>query len=68
MAVPAKVKVNGQALTDFGLADENSAISGIGLVTYGFLWLCNDIWASCDDPDRTTTWTACSNVTESSCE
>lgn len=51
------VIVVGNALEDFGLEAKNT-ISGIGLVTYGFLWDCADIWNVADE-DVTTTWTDC---------
>jgi len=68
MANPVKAKLNGHGQISYGFVDENAALSGLGLNTFGFLWGCPDIWAPCDDPDRVTTWTDCTNITESTCD
>lgn len=34
------------------------ALSGIALLTFGFIVPVSDIWIPCDDP-VTTTWTVC---------
>ena len=49
------VTVRGQALEDFGLSASDT-ISGIGLVTFGFLWNCPDVWGPVID-EPTTVWT-----------
>lgn len=51
--------VVGNALEDFGLEGKNT-ISGLGLVTNGFLWDCADIWSPADYP-ITTTWAVCNS-------
>ena len=55
MAVPVDVSIKGQALNSRGLTAEN-AISGIGLLTFGFLWPCADIWTNSEE-SITTVWT-----------
>ena len=52
---PVDATVRGMALETFGLTSDNT-ISGLGLVTFGFLWGCPDIWGPADDP-VSTTWT-----------
>jgi len=54
MAAPLDVIVVGQALNDGGLSAFNT-LAGLGLNTFGFLWPCDGIWLSSDDP-ITTTW------------
>lgn len=51
------VTVKGLALEDFGLS-ANNTISGYGLVTFGFLWGCADIWSPAYNA-VTTTWVGC---------
>lgn len=58
MAAPLDVVIHGQALEDFGFQYEN-AFSGVGLMTFGFLWGCSDIWSPADNPALVTVWTDC---------
>jgi hypothetical protein len=58
MAQPLDVIVVGQALNDQGLCAFNT-IAGLGLNTFGFLWPCDGIWQSSEDP-ITTSWVAAS--------
>lgn len=58
------VGVDGQALLDFGL-QSYGIVDGIGLVTFGFLWPKNNIWAPCDY-GITTSWAACGATISSS--
>lgn len=51
---PADVVVLGTALETEGFVG-NKTIAGLGLVTFGFLWPCDGIWMSSDDP-ITTLW------------
>lgn len=61
------VTVNGLGLNDTGLCGNNT-ISGFGLVTFGFIWGCADIWNPSDSP-ITTTWVSCgSSGTIETCE
>lgn len=46
------------ALEDFGF-QVDLALSGVGLLTFGFLWECSGIWVNAD-PAITTVWGACS--------
>lgn len=46
--------VEGEALETFGLTARDT-ISGIGLVTFGFLWECAAIWEPSDE-SVTTNW------------
>lgn len=62
MAVAFDVKIVGDALNSHGFTGENT-ISGIGLITFGFLWPVTDIWGPCED-EVTTTWVACTGDTE----
>jgi len=52
---PFDTVVSGQALNSFGFVGIANAISGIGLLTFGFQWPCDDIWTPAD-PTITTTW------------
>ena len=54
MAAPLDVIVVGQALNSLGLTAFNT-IAGLGLNTFGFLWPCDGVWLSSDDP-ITTVW------------
>lgn len=57
------VVIQGDALNDRGFVNA-SAVSGIGLNTFGFLWDCGGIWGpgpfvdwfSGQDPAITTAW------------
>jgi hypothetical protein len=44
----------GNALNSFGFTG-NQTISGIGLITFGFLWPCSAIWMPTDSA-LVTTW------------
>ncbi len=57
MAVQFDVIIVGTALESFGLTGKNT-ISGLGLVTNGFLWDCADIWGPAYN-EVSTTWTDC---------
>ncbi len=53
------VIVVGTALETNGLSGKNT-ISGLGLVTYGFIWGCSEIWSPADE-SITTTWEVCNS-------
>lgn len=62
MAIPVSVTHDPLAQTMFGLCGINPdtpQISGIALITFGFLWTS---WYSCYD-SVSTTWAACAGVT-----
>lgn len=52
------VTLNGRGLVDYGLY--GYSVDGLGLNTYGFVWLCSGIWDNADE-DITTTWSACTD-------
>lgn len=51
---PLDVVVVGTALNTFGYT-ANNTIAGVGLNTFGFLWPCDGIWSTSEDP-ITTLW------------
>ena len=51
------VVISGQALNDQGFVGFNT-VSGVGLMTFGFVWPCQGIWGVADNP-VTTTWVEC---------
>lgn len=55
MAGEQDVLISGQALESLGFIGENT-ISGIGLMTFGFIWNCGAIWSPSDDPAVVTIW------------
>ncbi len=61
MANPIDVKIVGNALNSFGFTGEET-ISGLGLITFGFLWPIQDIWTPTESA-ITTTWVDCDNCT-----
>lgn len=61
MANAVNAVTNGPGQLTNGLTwnpDTGWSISGIGLVSFGFLWLINDIWFDCD-PAVQVTWEDC---------
>lgn len=54
------VTVNALALNDTGLCG-NDTISGYGLVTFGFIWGCADIWNTAEE-SVSTTWVGCGST------
>lgn len=55
--IPFGVYHDPLAQSDFGIAgidDSEVVLSGLALITFGFLF--GQIWANCDD-DETTSWT-----------
>lgn len=54
---PIDAVVQGQALNSFGLQANNGVVSGIALLTFGFIVPCPDIWGPADDT-ITTVWTS----------
>ncbi len=67
LAAPLDVIIVGDSLNTRGFESFNT-ISGLGLVTMGFLWDCGNIWAP-NDPSVTTTWTVYNepNTTVTTC-
>ena len=67
MSAPVDPIIVGDSLNDFGFEAFNT-ISGLGLVTMGFLWGCGEIWAPAY-PNVTTTWTVYNepNATVTTC-
>jgi hypothetical protein len=65
MAAPVDVVIVGQNLNSFGLVGLENNISGIGLVTHGFLFPCQDIWTNVDLP-RSTVWVDCPRAVNTS--
>jgi len=62
MAQPLDVEIDGLALLTYGFVGEDeAALEGLGLNTFGFLWPVNGIWTSCICVDESveTTWTEC---------
>jgi hypothetical protein len=55
-----EITVYGMALEDHGLAVAN-AIDGLGLLTFGLLWTCGNIWALNSTPSSTT-WSDCGST------
>jgi len=63
MAAPKATNVgfDGLAEASFGLFGQGAtlaAINGIGLVSFGYVWLTQSIWIDCSVP-ITTTWVDC---------
>lgn len=61
MANAINAVTDGVGQLTYGLTwwpDTGASISGLGLVTNGFLWLKNDIWVDCD-PCVDATWEDC---------
>jgi hypothetical protein len=61
MANAINAVTNGPGQLTEGLTwnpDTGWSVSGLGLVTFGFLWLRNDIWVDCA-PCEDVTWTDC---------
>lgn len=56
MAIAFDVTINARGTTDYGLY--GYSVDGLGLNTYGLVWLCSSIWDVCED-DITTTWSDC---------
>lgn len=52
---PIDVTIQGLALNSLGLQANNGVLSGIAILTFGFLVPCPDIWGPSDDP-ITTVW------------
>lgn len=59
MAVNFDVTLNGRGLLDYGLY--GNTVDGLGLQTFGFVWLCSSIWDNADEA-VTTSWSACTEV------
>lgn len=55
MALPLDVVIQGQALNSFGFQANSGVVSGIALLTFGFLVPCPEIWGPADD-SITTVW------------
>ena len=55
MAAPLDVLISGQALDSFGQVGVNNTQQGLGVITRGFLWPCDGIWALTFDKP-TTNW------------
>lgn len=62
MAAPLDVVVQGQALNSFGFQANHGVVSGIALLTFGFLVPCPDIWGPAD-ATITTTWSSTETAT-----
>lgn len=59
------VTIKGMALSDRGLTDWNT-YDGFGLVTFGFIWGCGNIWFGpyySNGTTLSTTWTICAGGT-----
>ena len=59
MANAINATINGPGQLTYGLTwnpDTGYSVSGLGLVTFGFLWICNDIWSDAD-PCVEAVWT-----------
>ena len=64
---PFDITISGQALESQGFVGLGFTIDGLGLLTFGFVWTCSQIWSPNDplistswtnaDPVVTTTWT-----------
>lgn len=54
------VTVFGEALETFGF-EAYGAIDGFGLMSFGMLWQCGDIWTA-SDSTLTTSWSASETV------
>lgn len=48
--------INGRGLLDYGLY--GYSIDGLGINTYGFVFLCSNIWDNADEI-ISTSWTPC---------
>lgn len=57
MAQPIDVVVVGNALNSEGFVASNWNVTGIDLITFGFLTPCDGIWTPTDSA-LTTVWTA----------
>lgn len=50
------VTINARGQSDYGLY--GYTVDGLGLSTYGFIWLCSSIWDNADEL-ITTNWIEC---------
>lgn len=52
------IVIEPQAVIDFGFISSYNTFSGIGLLTFGFLWLSSEFWGDCNvcDDSVTTIW------------
>ncbi len=62
---PASQVTDGLTNVGYGSGGEIT-ISGLSLVTFGFLWSCADIWAPVSD-EVTTTWTSLADGDSDNC-
>lgn len=58
MANAFDVTINARGQSDYGLY--GYSVDGLGLSTYGLVWLCTSIWDQ-GNPSVTTTWVDCPN-------
>jgi hypothetical protein len=66
LAIPFGVFFEPVTQTDFGIATsdgEETYVSGLGIVTFGFLVSLIDPWARCGE-DETDTWNACTDESD----
>ena len=58
---PVDVVISGKNLESHGLVGIADATSPIGVITFGFLFACPDIWSDSSDIVASTVWTECNN-------